>query len=97
MTNVFETPKPERANFDSYLKAGWLALEDANYEVAMLLLRRAAAADFGRPEPWHGMGMVEERMGDSKSAGYCYYMASDLDSGYQPARQALKRLGFLME
>jgi Flp pilus assembly protein TadD len=97
MNSALETPKPERANFRTYLRAGWMALDDSNYEVALMLLRRAAAADFSRPEPWFGMGVVQERLGDNKAAGYCYYMASDLDIGYQPARQALERLGFLTE
>jgi hypothetical protein len=97
MDSALETPKPERANFGTYLRAGWMALDDSNYEVALMLLRRAAAADLSRPEPWLGMGIVQERLGDDKAAGYCYYMASDLDSGYQPAREALRRLGYLME
>ena len=41
------------------------------------------------------MGMVQERLDDKKSAGYCYYMACDLNVGFQPAKQALGRLGYL--
>jgi Flp pilus assembly protein TadD len=95
MTLLLQKPLSEETAFARYLKAGWQAFENSNYEEALALLRKAAVADLRRPEPWYCMGLIQERQDDRKSAAYCFYMACDLNVGFQPAKQALGRLGYL--
>jgi Flp pilus assembly protein TadD len=95
MNALPQTQQAGHQDFSALLRAGWQAFENSGYEEALALFRKAAVADLKKPEPWHAMGLVHERLGQKKSAGYAYYMACDMQAGFAPARQALKRLGFL--
>jgi hypothetical protein len=95
MNPIPESSLPGPRDFGNLLSAGWQALEDADHERALALFRKAAVADLRRPEPWFGIGVLQERLGDPKSAGYCYYLACDRQTGFQPAKKALQRLGYL--
>jgi len=46
-----------------------------------------------RPEPPFLLGRICEAEGDSSLAPYYYYMALEVDHGFQPAIEALRRLG----
>jgi Flp pilus assembly protein TadD len=95
MNNLSGASRPEHVDFGVLLRAGWQAFEDSAYEEALSLLRKAAVADLRRPEPWHAMGLIYERLGQRKSAAYCYFIASDMQTNFAPARQALRRMGYL--
>jgi hypothetical protein len=51
------------------------------------------AAD--RPEPYYWLGYLSEAEGDQKHAIQYYYMAVITNHTYEPAVEALKRLGKL--
>lgn len=78
----------------SYLEVGLEALQNGEGERALGLLRRAAGADLGAPEPWYWMGHLRERASDPAGAAYCYYLALDIRR-HAPSVEALQRLGYL--
>ena len=81
--------------FERYLNQGLEAFGRDHFDEAMALLRRAAGNDLRRAEPWYWMGRVQEEKQDRVSAGYCYGLALCLSHGGTPARDALRRLGYL--
>jgi hypothetical protein len=95
MRQSLETSELGSGDFGSLLRAGWQALENSDHDQALRLFRQAAVADLRRPEPWYGMGLLQERLGDHRSAAYCYYLACDMQTGFPPAKQALQKLGYL--
>ena len=56
-------------------------------------LKAAMARALDRPEPYYGLGQSWDRQGDEKRAIQYYYMAVTASHDYQPAIDALKRLG----
>jgi hypothetical protein len=51
--------------------------------------------DIVRPEPYFQLGQRAEDDGDVRQAVQYYFMAHDADHMFQPAEDALKRLGKL--
>jgi hypothetical protein len=49
--------------------------------------------DGTRPEPYYRLGMLSESKGDIRQAKHYYYMSLDAKPSFQPAIDALKRLG----
>ena len=89
-TEVKEAPSAA----DQLIQQGLRTWEQGRPEEALLLFRRAVGADLRRPEPWYWIGCLKEEGGDKISAAYCYYLAHDIRR-YGPAREALKRLGYM--
>jgi predicted Zn-dependent protease len=82
-------------SYKEFLLQGIHAMEEGKLADAMALLKKSAVADFSHPEPWYWMGRIYEREGKKESAGYAFYMALDLNGLFQPAREALEKLGYL--
>jgi len=92
---MLELQSKTTSPFERYLDQGLLAFSQDHFDEAMALLRRAAGNDLRRAEPWYWMGRVQEEKQDRVSAGYCYGLAMSLGHQYAPARDALRRLGYL--
>jgi hypothetical protein len=83
------------SHFEFHLEQGLEAFNHNALDEAMALFRRAAGNDLRRPEPWYWMGRVQEERNDRVSAGYCYGLAMSLGHHCLPARDAMRRLGYL--
>jgi DNA-binding response OmpR family regulator len=62
---------------------------------ARVYLKIAIQRDVTRPEPYYLLGELSEGDGRIPQALHYYYMALDAQSSFQPARDALTRLGRL--
>jgi hypothetical protein len=51
--------------------------------------------DLTRPEPYYQLAEVSESGGNIREALHYYYMALEARPTFEPAREALKRLGHL--
>jgi predicted Zn-dependent protease len=60
---------------------------------ARAYLKAAMARAFDRPEPYYWLGYLCEGEGEQKRAVQYYYMAVSANHAYEPAVDALKRLG----
>jgi hypothetical protein len=72
-----------------------VARERKAYTEARVYLKIAMQRGVTRPEPYYQLGELSESDGRVPHAVHYYYMALDAQSTYQPARDALKRLGYL--
>jgi DNA-binding response OmpR family regulator len=72
-----------------------LARAQKAYTEARVYLKIAIQRDVTRPEPHYQLGELAEGDGHISHAVHYYYMALDVQSTFQPARDALKRLGRL--
>jgi DNA-binding NtrC family response regulator len=80
---------------DELLHLAELARERKAHVEARVYLKTAMQRDLARPEPYYQLGELAESEGHTSHAVHYYYMALDAQSTYQPARDALKRLGRL--
>jgi DNA-binding response OmpR family regulator len=80
---------------DELLHLAELARERKAFVEARVYLKLAMQRDLARPEPYYQLGELAERDGHTTHAVHYYYMALDAQSTFQPARDALKRLGRL--
>jgi DNA-binding response OmpR family regulator len=80
---------------DELLHLAELARERKAYVEARVYLKIAMQRDLARPEPYYQLGELSESDGHTSHAVHYYYMALDAQSTFQPARDALKRLGRL--
>jgi DNA-binding NtrC family response regulator len=80
---------------DELLHLAELARERKAYVEARAYLKTAMQRDLTRPEPYYQLGELAESEGHTSHAVHYYYMALDAQSTFQPARDALKRLGRL--
>jgi hypothetical protein len=83
------------SHFEFHLAQGLEAFNRSLFDEALALFRRAAGNDLRRAEPWYWMGRVQEEKNDRVAAGYCYGLAMSLGHNYLPARDAMRRLGYL--
>ena len=80
---------------DELLHLAELARARKSYTEARVYLKIAIMRDVARPEPHYQLGELAESEGHTSHAVHYYYMALDAQSTFQPARDALKRLGRL--
>jgi DNA-binding NtrC family response regulator len=80
---------------DELLHLAELARERKAHVEARVYLKTAMQRDLARPEPYYQLGELAESEGHTSHAVHYYYMALDAQSTFQPARDALKRLGRL--
>jgi len=80
---------------DELLHLAELARGRKAYVEARVYLKIAIQRDLARPEPYYQLGEISESDGHTSHAVHYYYMALDAQSTFQPARDALKRLGRL--
>ena len=80
---------------DELLHLAELARGRKAYTEARVYLKIAMQRDVARPEPYYLLGELSEDEGRVPHAVNYYYMALDAQSTFQPARDALTRLGRL--
>jgi len=80
---------------DELLHLAELARERKAFVEARVYLKLAMQRDLARPEPYYQLAELAERDGYTTHAVHYYYMALDAQPTFQPARDALKRLGRL--
>lgn len=80
---------------DELLHLAKLARGRKAFIEARIYAKIAMQRDLSRPEPYFQLGELAELDGRSSHAAHYYYMALDAQSTFQPARDALKRLGRL--
>ena len=82
-------------SFDDYLHLAELARERNARVEARAYLKAAMSRDVTRPESYYWLGFIAEEEGDKRTALQYYYMAVDASHEFEPAREALNRLGHL--
>jgi len=80
---------------DEFLHLAELARERKAYVEARVHLKTAMIRDLTRPEPYYQLGELSESAGNVREALHYYYMALEARPTFEPAREALKRLGHL--
>jgi DNA-binding NtrC family response regulator len=80
-------------SFDDLMHLADLARERKAPVEARAYLKAAMARAFDRAEPYYWLGHLSEEEGDERRAVQYYYMAVSADRTYEPAVDALKRLG----
>lgn len=84
-----------KASFDDLMHMADLARERHAPIEARVYLKSAMIRIPDRPEPYYWLGHLCENEGDQKGAIQYYYMAVSAYHTYEPAVEALKRLGKL--
>ncbi len=79
--------------FDDLMHLADLARERKAPIEARAYLKAAMSRAFDRPEPYYWLGFLSESDGDAKRAAHYYYMAISASRTFEPAMEALKRLG----
>jgi DNA-binding NtrC family response regulator len=80
---------------DELLHLAELARERKAFVEARVHLKIAMMRDLTRPEPCYQLGELSENSGNLREALHYYYMALEAQPKFEPAREALKRLGHL--
>jgi len=80
-------------SFDDLMRLADLARDRNSHVEARAYLKAAMTRAFDRPEPYYRLGQLWEGEGDQKRAIQYYYMAVSASATYEPAVEALKRLG----
>ena len=70
-----------------------LARERKAYVEARVYLKIAMLREITRPEPYYWLGYISEVEGDKRRAMQYYSLALDASQTFEPAREALKKLG----
>ena len=81
------------ATVDELLHLADLAQEREAHVEARSYLKSAMLRDGTRPEPYYRLGSLSESKGDVRQAKHYYYMSLDAKPSFQPAIDAIKRLG----
>jgi hypothetical protein len=80
---------------DELLHLAELARQRKAYVEARVHLEIAVMRDLTRPEPYYQLGEISELGSNVREALHYYYMALEASSTFEPAREALNRLGRL--
>jgi DNA-binding NtrC family response regulator len=80
---------------DELLHLAELARERKAYVEARVYLKSAMMRDLTRPEPYYQLAELSETGGNVREASHYYYMALEARPTFEPAREALERLGLL--
>ena len=90
---LFRQRMGSSGSFDDLMHLADLARERNAPIEARAYLKAAMARAFDRPEPYYWLGYLCEGEGEQKRAIQYYYMAVSANRAYEPAVDALKRLG----
>jgi DNA-binding NtrC family response regulator len=82
-------------SMEDLLRMAELARERKAYIEARVYLKTAMMREVTRPEPYYWLGHISELEGDKRRAIQYYSLALDASVDYQPAHEALKRLGYV--
>ena len=80
-------------SMDDLLHLAELARERKAYVEARVYLKTAMMREVTRPEPYYWLGYISELEGDKRRAMQYYSLALDASQTFEPAHDALKRLG----
>ena len=80
-------------SIDDLLHLAELARERKAYVEARVYLKTVMMREVTRPEPYYWLGYISELEGDKRRAMQYYSLALDASQTFQPAHDALKRLG----
>ena len=80
---------------EDLLHLAQLARDRSALVEARAYVKAAMLRDIKRPEPYFWLGLLCEADGDARLAAQYYYMALDTSPTFDPAREALIRLGHL--
>lgn len=81
----------QAADYHEHLELAKRSINEYRFDAAAAHLRRAIAADAGRPEAFNLLGVLQEMEGDHLAAVKNFRVALDLDPTYQPAQHNLLR------
>ena len=84
-----------RGSVDDLLHLAELARERKAYVEARVYLKIAMLRDVTRPEPYYWLGYISEAEDDKRRAMQYYSLALDASQTFEPAREALRKLGHL--
>jgi DNA-binding NtrC family response regulator len=90
---LFRNRMGSSGSFDDLMHLADLARERNALIEARAYLKAAMSRAFDRPEPYYWLGFLCEGEGDAKRAVQYYYMALSANRSFEPAVEALKRLG----
>jgi len=90
---LFRQRLGSQGSFDDLMHLADLARERNATIEARAYLKAAMSRAFDRPEPYYWLGYLCEDEKDPKRAIQYYYMAVSANRTYEPAVEALKRLG----
>ena len=82
-----------KGSVDDLLHLAELARERKAYVEARVYLKIAMIREVTRPEPYYWLGYISELEGDKRRAMQYYSLALDASQTFEPAHEALKRLG----
>jgi DNA-binding NtrC family response regulator len=91
----FRQSSESKGSFDDLMHLAELARTRNAQLEARAYLKAAMSRAPARAEPYYWLGHLCEGEGDQKGALQYYYMAVSADHAYEPAVEALKRLGKL--
>ena len=80
-------------SMDDLLHLAELARERKAYVEARVYLKTAMMREVTRPEPYYWLGYISELEGDKRRAMQYYSLALDASQTFEPAHDALRRLG----
>ena len=92
---LFRKEIEHETTVDDLLRLAELAKKRNAVSEARSYLKTALQRDLTRPEPYCGLAVLEEAEGHPRTAMQLYYMALESNPIYEPAREALKRLGYI--
>lgn len=81
----------QAADYHEHLELAKRSINEHRSDAAAVYVRRAIAADAGRPEAFNLLGVLQEAEGDHLAAMKNFRVALDLDPTYLPAQQNLQR------
>lgn len=81
----------QAADYHEHLELAKHSINGYRFDAAAAHVRRAIAADAGRPEAFNLLGVLQEMEGDHLSAMRNFRVALDLDPTYLPAQHNLLR------
>ena len=90
---LFRQRLGSHGSFDDLMHLAELARGRKAHVEARAYLKAAMSRAFERPESYYWLGVLCEDEPDQKRAIQYYYMAVSADRTYEPAVEALKRLG----
>jgi DNA-binding NtrC family response regulator len=91
---IFERQKTGASvSMEDLLHLAELARERKAYVEARIYLKTAMMREVTRPEPYYWLGNISELEGDKRRAIQYYSLALDASQTFEPAHDALKRLG----
>ncbi len=80
---------------EELLKLAELARKRGSVSESRSYLKAALQRDLRRPEPYYYLAQLEETENRPRTAMQLYYMALESEATFEPAREALRKLGYL--